>query len=112
MGAIFIFSEASLLAVAHPFSCAVGSGSNAAGVDVCEGQNFRILPDVAQEVSGQTPKFMLICVTCSDQSQSHFILAQIKPNLFTILSDCCHSYIFHFMHKCAESFIELRNSAV
>jgi hypothetical protein len=56
MRAIFIFSKASLLAVAHPASCAVGSGSgNAAGVEVCVGQNFRILPDVAQEVSGQTP---------------------------------------------------------
>ena len=45
MGAIFIFSKASLLAVAHSASCAVGSGSNALGVEVCEGQNFRILPD-------------------------------------------------------------------
>jgi len=49
MGAIFIFSETCLLAVAHPSSCTVGSGSNAAGVEVCVGQNFGILPDVAQE---------------------------------------------------------------
>lgn len=63
MGAIFI--KASILAVAHPASCAVGSGSDAAGVEVCVGQNFRILPYMAQEVSGQTPKFMFICVTCT-----------------------------------------------
>lgn len=65
MGAIFISSEASLLTVAHPASCAVGSGSNAAGVEVFEGQNFRILPDMSQEVSDQTAEFMLICVTCT-----------------------------------------------
>jgi len=65
MGAIFIFSKASLLTVAHPASCAVGSGGNAAGVEVCVGQNFRILPDMAQEASDQTPKFMFICVTCT-----------------------------------------------
>ena len=64
MGATFIFSKASLLAVANPASIAVGSGSNATDVEVCEGQNFRIVPDVAEEMSGQTPKFMFICVAC------------------------------------------------
>jgi hypothetical protein len=59
-----MFSETFLLAVALPSFYTVSSGSNAAGVEVCVGQNFRILPDVAQEVSGQTPKFMFICVTC------------------------------------------------
>ena len=63
MAAIFIISKASILAVAHPASCAVGSDSNAVGVEDYVGQNFRILPDVAQEESGQTPKFMFVCVT-------------------------------------------------
>jgi hypothetical protein len=55
--------KTSILAVGHPSSCAVGSGSNAAGVEVCVGHNFLILPDVAHKVSGQTTNFMFICVT-------------------------------------------------